>query len=49
MRIVGGAIRLVGTVLIKLYDVLIFLPLWVEVGINKRSKSGTHSYSEVSS
>ncbi|MCZ6498597.1 MAG: hypothetical protein O6765_07730 [Gammaproteobacteria bacterium] len=49
LRIIGGAIRLVGAVLIKLYDVLIFLPLWVEVGINKRSKSGTHSISEVSS
>jgi hypothetical protein len=49
LRIVGGAIRLVGTVLIKLYDVLIFLPLWVEVGINKRSKSSADSYSEVSS
>jgi hypothetical protein len=49
LRIVGGTIRLVGSVLIKLYDVLIFLPLWIEASVNKRSRSGASSYSEVSS
>ena len=51
LRIAGGAVRLMGTVLIRLYDVLIFLPLWVETRRKnkKPSKSGAQSYSEVSS
>jgi hypothetical protein len=49
LRIVGGAIRLMGSVLVRLYDVLIFLPLWVETSFSKRSKPSAHSYSEVSS
>ena len=51
LRIAGGAVRLMGTVLIRLYDVLIFLPLWIETRrkTKKPSKSGAQSYSEVSS
>ncbi len=48
LRIAGGAVRLMGTVLIRLYDVFIFLPLWVETRRKKPSKSGAQSYSEVS-
>jgi hypothetical protein len=49
LRILGGAVRLLGSVLIRLYDVLIFLPLWVETILAKRSKPSAQSYSEVSS
>jgi hypothetical protein len=48
LRMAGGLFRLTGSVLVKSYDILIFLPLWAEAKMNRRTGEGADDYAEVS-
>ena len=49
LRMIGGAARHTGAVLVRVYDMLIFLPLWAETRLTGDPESRTSSYMEVSS
>ncbi len=49
LRALGGAFQLTGSILIRLYDMVVFLPLWAELTFSKRADSAADIYPEVRS
>ena len=49
LRAVGGAFGLAGVTLIRLYDMVVFLPLWVEAMFSKRTRREPDALGEVRS
>jgi len=49
LRTLGGAFQLAGSILIRLYDMVVFLPLWAELTFAKRGDANTDIYPEVRS
>ena len=47
LRALGGTFQLAGSILIRLYDMIVFLPLWAELTFSKRGDSNTDIYPEV--
>lgn len=49
LRALGGAFQLAGNMLVRLYDMVIFLPLWAEMTFSKRPRQDADVYPEVRS
>jgi hypothetical protein len=49
LRALGGAFQLAGAMLIRLYDMVVFLPLWAEMTFSKRPRQDVDVYPEVRS
>jgi hypothetical protein len=49
LRALGGAFLLAGNMLIRLYDMVVFLPLWAEMTFSKRPRQDSDVYPEVGS
>jgi len=49
LRTAGGLFQLTGSVLVRLYDMIVFLPLWAELTFTKRPGVAVDGYPEVRS
>jgi hypothetical protein len=49
LRTAGGLFQLSGSVLVRLYDMVVFLPLWAELTFTKRAGAAVDGYPEVRS
>jgi hypothetical protein len=49
LRALGGAFQLIGAMLIRVYDMIVFLPLWAEMTFSKRPREDADIYPEVRS
>jgi len=49
LRALGGAFQLIGAMLIRMYDMIVFLPLWAEMTFSKRPRQDADIYPEVRS
>ena len=49
LRVLGNLSRHAGSVTIKLYDVLVFMPLWIEEKLHKRAGSSSGRFAGASS
>jgi hypothetical protein len=46
-RALGGGFQLAGNALVRVYDMIVFLPLWAETTFSRRSRSEAEPYPEV--
>jgi hypothetical protein len=47
LRAFAGAFQLAGAMLVRLYDMIVFLPLWAEATFSKRPRQDVDVYPEV--